>query len=83
MHYEVSKDGLTLWSLLYLRNFVFKGSHSRPILNHAFDFWLAEKYFEPSLKSGQAKTKPAGPVLPPLIQLAPKQTVQYLYKATI
>ena len=43
MHYEVSKDGFTFQSLLNLQTFeVFQGSHSRPILNHAFDFWLAE-----------------------------------------
>ena len=66
MHYEVSKD-FTVWSLLDLRTFeVFQGSHSSPILNHAFDFWLAEKCFEPSWKSGMAKTRLAGPVPLPL-----------------
>ena len=53
--------------LLDLRTFeVFQGLHSRPILNHAFDFWLAEKYFEPFWKSDPAKIGPAGPVPLPL-----------------
>ena len=48
MHYEVSKDHFTLWSLLDLRTFeVFQGLHSRLFLNHAFDFWLDDKCFEP------------------------------------
>ena len=43
MHYEVSKDGFTLWSLLDLGTFeVFQDLYYRPILNHAFDYWLAE-----------------------------------------
>ena len=63
MHYEVSKDGFTLLSLLDLRTYeVFQGLHSRPTLNHTFDFWLDENYFEPSCKSGLAKTGPTGPV---------------------
>ena len=67
MHYEVSKDDSTLWSLLDLRTYeVFQGLYTSPILNHAFDFWLAEKYFELPQKSGPAKTGPAGPILPPL-----------------
>ena len=37
-----------------------------PILNQAFDFWFAEKYFEPSWKSGLVKTEPAGLVSLPL-----------------
>ena len=49
MHYKVSKDGFTLQSLLDRRTLkVFQGLHSRPMLNYAFDFWLAKKYFEPS-----------------------------------
>ena len=36
------------------------------ILNHAFDYWLADKCFEPTWKSGPAKTGPARPVPPPL-----------------
>ena len=69
MHYEVSKDGFTLWSLLDLQTFeAFQGSYSSPILNHTFDFWLAEKYFEPSWKSSPAKIGLAGLVLPPLLQ---------------
>ena len=68
MYYEVSKDDFTLRSLLDLRTFkVFQGSYSSPILNHAFDFSLTEKYFEPFWKSGLAKTEPTGPVLPPLM----------------
>ena len=71
MHYEVSKDNFTVWSLLNLRTFeVFQGLHSSPILSHAFDFWLAEKYFEPSWKSGLAKTELAGPV-PLLLNIMP------------
>ena len=69
MHYEVSKDGFTLRSLHGLRTFkVFQGSHSSPILNYAFDFWLAEKYFKPSWKSGPAKTQPVG--LVPTVSVA-------------
>ena len=69
MHYEVSKDGFTLQSLLDLQTFeALQGSYSSPILNHTFDFWLAEKYFEPSWKSSLAKTGLAGPVLLPLLQ---------------
>ena len=64
---QVSKDGFTLWSLLDLRTFeISQGSYSSPILNHAFDFWLAEKYFKSPWKSGPAKTRPAGLVPPPL-----------------
>ena len=56
MHYEISKDGSTLQSSLDLRTFeAFQGSHSSPILNHAIDFWLDEKYFDSSWKSGPAK----------------------------
>ena len=36
---------------------VFQGLFSSPILNHAFDVWLAEKYFKPSWKSGQTKNR--------------------------
>ena len=40
-------DGFTFRSLLNLRTFkVFQGLYSRSILNYAFDFWLAEKYFQ-------------------------------------
>ena len=68
MHYEVSNDDFTPWSLLDLQTFeVIQGFHSRPILNHAFDFWLAEKSFEPSWKSISAKTGPAVPVPLPLV----------------
>ena len=78
MHYEVSKDGFTLQGLVNLQTFeVFQGLHSSPILNYAFDFWLAEKYFEPSWKSGPAKTGPAGPVPSPL-PLLPTQLL-YIY----
>ena len=67
MYCEVSKEGFTLQSLLDLRTFeVFQHSYSSPILNHALNFWLAKQYFEPSWKSGLAKTGPAGPVTPPL-----------------
>ena len=67
MHYKVSKDGFILRSLLDLRTFeVFQDPYSSPTLNHAFDFWLAEKYFQPSWKSGPAKTGPAGLVPLPL-----------------
>ena len=60
MHYEVSKDGLILQSLVNLQTFkVFQGLYSSHILKHAFDFWLAEKYFELSWKSILAKTGPA------------------------
>ena len=68
MHYEVSNDDFTFRSLLDLQTFkVIQGLHSRPILNHAFDFWLAEKYFEPSWKSGSAKTGTPVPVPLPLV----------------
>ena len=67
MHYKVSKDGFTLQHLLNLQTYeVFQGLYSRPTLNHTFDFWLNENYFEPSWKSVPAKTEPAGPVPPPL-----------------
>ena len=63
MHYKVSKDDFTLQSFLDHQTFkAFQCSHSRPIVNYAFDFWLAKKYFEPSWKSGPAKTRPVGPV---------------------
>ena len=69
IHYEVSKDGFTLQSLYLtfelLKYFKIHIATS-PILNHAFDFWLAEKYFEPSWISGLAKIEPAGPVPPSL-----------------
>ena len=66
MHYEVSKDVFILQSLLDLQTYkVFQGSYSRPILNHAFDFWLDEKHFEPSCKTGPTKTGSAGLVPPP------------------
>ena len=68
MHYEVSNDDFTFWSLLDLQTFkVIQGLHSRLILNHAFNLWLAEKYFEPSWKSASAKTGPAVPVPLPLV----------------
>ena len=71
VHYEVSKDGFTVWGLLDLRTFkVFHGSYSRPILNCAFDLWLAEKYFEPTWKSGSAKIGPARLVPLPLCRSA-------------
>ena len=67
MHYEVSKDGFFLQSLLDLRTYeVFQGLYSRPILNHAFDFWLDEKHFERSCETGPAKTGSARLVPPPL-----------------
>ena len=67
MHYEDSKD-ITFWSLLDLQTFkVFQGSYSRPVLNHAFDFWLVENILNLLGKSGPAKTRPAGPDGPPLI----------------
>ena len=44
---------------------VFQGLYFSLIPNHAFDFWLAEESFEPSWKSGQAKTRPARPVFHP------------------
>ena len=66
MRYKVWKNGFTLRSLLDLRTFeVFQSSHSNPALKHSFDFWLAERYFEPSWKSGPAKTGLAGSVPPP------------------
>ena len=75
MHYKVSKDGFTLQSLLDLRTFkVFQDSCFSPILNLAFVFWLAEKYFGPSWKSGLAKTEPTGPVLQPLLMSASVNT---------
>ena len=67
MHYKVSKGGFTLSSLLKLWTYeVFQDSYPRPILKHAFEFWLAEIYFEPAWKSGLTKTGPAGLVLLPL-----------------
>ena len=43
MHNKVAKDDFTLRSFLDLRTFeTFQSSYSSPILNHAFDFWLAE-----------------------------------------
>ena len=55
-------------SLLSLQTFeVFQGSYSSPILNHAFEFWLTDKYFEPPWKSGPAKTRSGRPVPPPLL----------------
>ena len=45
---------------------VFQGLYSCPILNHAFDVWLAEKYFKPSWKSGQTITGPPRLVPPSL-----------------
>ena len=51
-----------LWSLFDIQTFeVIQDQYSSLILNHAFDFWLAEKYFEPSWRSSLVKTGPAGP----------------------
>ena len=68
-----SQSFKTPQSLVDLRTFeAFQGSYFSPILNHAFDFWLAEEYFESSWKSDPAKTGPARPVPSPLpwIQLS-------------
>ena len=60
--------GYILLSLLNLQiSQVLQGSYSSPILNYAFDFWLAEEHFEPSWKSIPAKTGTARLVPPPLI----------------
>ena len=48
-----------------ISKFVFQ---PRYVLNHLFDFWLAEKYFEPSWKKGLAKTGLARQVPPSLQQ---------------
>ena len=68
MHLLQSFKGLLhSWSLLDFQTFeVFQDSYPRPIVNHAFDFWLAEIYFTPAWKSSLTKTGPAGLVLLPL-----------------
>ena len=67
MHYKVSKNDFTLWSLLELQTYeVSQGSYSRPIPNYGIDFWLAGKYFELPWKSGLAETRLDRPVPPPL-----------------
>ena len=67
VYYQVSKECFTLWSLLDLQTFErFQHLYSNPILNYVLNFWLAEKYFEASWKSGLAKTGPARLVSPPL-----------------
>ena len=55
----VTKDGFTLWSLLDLQTFKVFQIH---ILDHVFEFWLAEKYFKPLWKkwSGQNWTSWTG-----------------------
>ena len=66
------KGWFTLWSLLdpqtfeSIPRFIFQPLDFSPILNHAFDFLLAEKCFEPPWISDPAKTGPDGPVLLPL-----------------
>ena len=67
VHHETLKNNFTLWNLLDLRTSnYFKVKCSSPILCHAFDFLLTQKYFEPSWKSGPARTGPAGLVPLPL-----------------
>ena len=69
MYYKILKGRFYSQSLLDLQTFqVFQSSYSSPVLNHLFDFWLAEKYFEPSWKKGLAKTGLARQVPPSLQQ---------------
>ena len=84
MCYKVWNDGFTLWSLLDLRTFkAFPSSYSSPVLNHLFDFWLAEKYSEPSWKSGLAKTGPSGQVPPPLCHKTTFSSFACVFQGTI
>ena len=67
MHYKISKDGFTLWSLLDLQTTKYSKVHIPALfLTMHLILGLIEKYFEPSCKSGPAKTGPAGPVPLPL-----------------
>ena len=80
IHFEVSNDGFTLWSLLNLQTLNSKYSKvyipALFLTMHLIFIFLAEKYFGSLWKSGLSKTRPAKLVLLPLVCLLEKNLVE-------